>query len=35
MAAGVGLGTTAKYMQRATSAAANKGLYTTIKYLVN
>jgi hypothetical protein len=32
-AAGFGLGTTIKYMQRTTSGAAGNGLYTTIKYL--
>jgi hypothetical protein len=30
-AAGIGLGTTAKYLRRTTSAAANNGLGTTIK----
>jgi hypothetical protein len=34
-AAGIGLGTDIKYLQRTTSAAANNGLGTTIKYLVN
>jgi hypothetical protein len=34
-AVGIGLGTMIKYLQRATSAAANNGLSTTIKYLVN
>jgi hypothetical protein len=34
-AAGIGLGTTIKYLRRATSAAANSGLSTTIRYLVN
>jgi hypothetical protein len=34
-AAGIGLGTTIKYLRRKTSAAANNGLGTTIKYLVN
>jgi hypothetical protein len=34
-AAGIGLGTTAKYLRRTTSAAANNGLSTTTKYLVN
>jgi hypothetical protein len=34
-AAGIGLGTTAKYLRRTTSAAANNGLSTAIKYLVN
>jgi hypothetical protein len=33
MAAGIGLGTTAKYMQQATSGAAGNCLFTTIKYL--
>jgi hypothetical protein len=28
-------GATAKYLRRTTSAAANNGLGTTIKYLVN
>ena len=32
-AAGIGLGTTAKYMQQTTSGAAGNGLFTTIKYL--
>jgi hypothetical protein len=31
--AGIGLGTTAMYMQRTTSGAADNGLYTTIKYM--
>jgi len=31
-AAGIGLGTTIKYLRRTTSAAANNGLGTTIKY---
>jgi len=30
-AAGIGLGTTAKYLRRTTSAAANNGLSTTAK----
>ena len=34
-AAGIGLGTTIKYLQRTTSATANNGLSTTIKYLLN
>jgi hypothetical protein len=34
-AAGIGLGTTIKYLRRATSAAAINGLGTPIKYLVN
>jgi hypothetical protein len=34
-AAGIGLGTTVKYLRRTTSATANNGLGTTIKYLVN
>ena len=34
-AAGIGLGTTIKYLRRTTSAFANNGLGTTIKYLVN
>jgi hypothetical protein len=34
-AAGFGLGTTIKYLRRATNAAAHSGLGTTIKYLVN
>jgi hypothetical protein len=34
-AAGMGQGTTIKYLRRTTSAAANSGLCTTIKYLVN
>ena len=33
MAAGIGLGTTAMYMQRTTSGAAGNCLYTTIKYM--
>jgi hypothetical protein len=33
MAAGIGPGTTAMYMQRTTSGAAGNGLYTTIKYM--
>jgi hypothetical protein len=32
-AAGIGLGTTVKYLRRTTSAAANNS--TTIKYLLN
>ena len=32
-AAGIGLGTKAIYMHRATSGAAVNGLYTTIKYM--
>jgi hypothetical protein len=32
-AAGIGLGTTIKYMQRTTSGAAGNGLCTTMKYL--
>jgi hypothetical protein len=32
-AAGNGLGTTAKYLRRATSGAASNGLGNTIKYL--
>jgi hypothetical protein len=32
-AAGIGLGTAAKYMQQTASGAAGSGLYTTIKYL--
>jgi hypothetical protein len=31
MAAGIGLGTTATYMQQTTSGAAGNGLHTTIK----
>jgi hypothetical protein len=31
--AGIGLGTTAIYMQRTTSGAAGNGLYNTTKYL--
>jgi hypothetical protein len=34
-AAGIGLGTTVKYLRRTTSAAAGNGQGTTIKYLVN
>jgi hypothetical protein len=34
-AAGIGLGTKIKHLQRTTSAAANNGLSTTIKYIVN
>jgi hypothetical protein len=34
-AAGIGLGYTAKYLRRTMSAAANNGLSTTIKFLVN
>jgi hypothetical protein len=34
-AAGIGLGTTAKYLRRTASAAANNGLGTAMKYLVN
>jgi hypothetical protein len=34
-AAGIGLGTAAKYLRRTTSAAANNGLSKTIKYLSN
>jgi hypothetical protein len=34
-AAGIGLGTTIKYLRRKTSAAANNGLSTTIKYILN
>jgi hypothetical protein len=34
-AAGIGLGTTIKFLRRTTSAAANSGLSTTIKYLEN
>jgi hypothetical protein len=33
MAAGIGPGTTAMYMQRTTSGAAGNGLYTTINYM--
>jgi hypothetical protein len=33
MAAGIGPGTTAMYMQRTTSGAAGNGLYTMIKYM--
>jgi hypothetical protein len=32
---GIGLGTTIKYLRRTTSAAANNGLSTKIKYFVN
>jgi hypothetical protein len=32
-AAGIGLGTAAKYLRRTASGAADKGLSTTIKYL--
>jgi hypothetical protein len=32
-AAGIGIGTTAKYTQQRTSGAAGNGLYTTVKYL--
>ena len=32
-AAGIGLGTTIKYLRRTTSGAADNGLGTTIKYL--
>jgi hypothetical protein len=34
-AAGIGLGTTFRYLRRTTSAAAGSGLGTTIKYLEN
>jgi hypothetical protein len=34
-AAGIGLGTTIKYLRRTTSGAANSSLGTTAKYLVN
>jgi hypothetical protein len=34
-AAGIGLGTTIKYLRCTTSAAANNGLCTTDKYLLN
>ena len=34
-AAGIGIGTTAKYLRRTTSAAAGNDLDTTIKYFVN
>jgi hypothetical protein len=34
-AAGIGLGTTTKYLRRTTSAAVGYGLGTTSKYLVN
>jgi hypothetical protein len=34
-AAGIGLGTTIKYLQRNTRAAAGNGLETTTKYFVN
>ena len=33
MAAGIGLGITAMYMQRTTSGAAGNDLHTTIKYV--
>jgi hypothetical protein len=33
-AAGIGLGTTSKYLRHATSAAVNNGLNTTIKYFM-
>jgi hypothetical protein len=33
--AGIGLGTTIKYLRRTTSAAANNGLSANTKYLVN
>ena len=33
MAAGIGPGATAMYMQRTMSGAAGNGLYTTIKYM--
>jgi hypothetical protein len=33
--AGIGLGTTIKYLRHTTSAAANNGLSTTNKCLVN
>jgi hypothetical protein len=35
VAAGIGLGTMAKYLRRTTSVAANNGLSTTIKCLLN
>jgi hypothetical protein len=34
-AAGIGLGTTIKYLRRTTSAATNNGLSTTANGLVN
>jgi hypothetical protein len=34
-AAGIGLDTTIMYLRRTTSAAANNGLSTTIKYLAS
>jgi CRISPR/Cas system CMR-associated protein Cmr5 small subunit len=34
-AAGIGLGTTIKYLRRTTSVAANNGLGTTINFLMN
>jgi hypothetical protein len=34
-AAGIGLGATIKCLRRTTSDAANNGLSTTIKYLLN
>ena len=34
-AAGIGQGTAIKYLRRTKSAAANKSLGTTVKYLVN
>jgi hypothetical protein len=34
-AAGIGMGTTIKYLRCTASAAAGSGLGTTIKYLVN
>ena len=34
-AAGIGLGTTMKYLRHMTSAATGSGLGTTIKFLVN
>jgi hypothetical protein len=34
-AAGIGLGTTIKYLRRTTNSAANNGLSITAKYLVN
>ena len=34
-AAGIGLGTTIKYLRRTTGAAAKSGLSTTAKYLMN
>jgi hypothetical protein len=33
--AGIGVGTTIKYLRRTTNAAANNGLGTKIKYLVH